>query len=146
MSGRVLLHYKTHSERLTRWGIWALFFLLFAGCLCSFRQNGGLIPLNKNLWSTSFVLFSAGGGLVGLSFCYILVDVYKVWTGAPFLYLGMNSILIYVGSDILQPYFPFSYKIENYNHNTMLTCTTVGVVSWIIVAYYFYRIKFFVKI
>ena len=50
----------------------------------------GVIPVNKNLWSTSFCFLNAGTGLVGLSFCYLLVDVWKLWSGAPFLQLGMN--------------------------------------------------------
>ena len=93
MSGRVLIHFKTHKERLTRWFIWATTFLLMAGILCGFKKDGGFIPLNKNLWSTSFVSVNAGIGLIGTSICYILIDVYKVWSGAPFIWLGMNSIL-----------------------------------------------------
>ena len=106
----------------------------------------GLIPVNKNLWSTSFCLVSAGGGLLGLSVCYLAVDVWRVWTGGPFLQLGMNSILIYVGHSLLGSYMPFSYMIYHYNHGSMLLCTCVGVLSWLIIAAYLHHIKFFVKI
>jgi heparan-alpha-glucosaminide N-acetyltransferase len=92
------------------------------------------------------VLVTAGSGLIGLSVCYVLVDVLKWWSGAPFLYLGMNSILIYVSHGILAGYMPFSYKIYHVNHATLLQCHVLGVTAWMIVAYYFYRIKFFVKI
>jgi heparan-alpha-glucosaminide N-acetyltransferase len=90
MAGRVLLHYKQHKDRLVFWTTWATVLLLVAGILCGFSQNGGIIPVNKNLWSPSFVFLAAGAGLVGLSCCYVLVDLYKWWSGAPFLYLGMN--------------------------------------------------------
>ena len=72
--------------------------------------------------------------------------MYKVWTGAPYIYLGMNSILIYVGHELLGGFMPFSYMIYTYTHENLLICTTVGVLSWIIIAFYLYRIKFFVKI
>ena len=36
------------------------------GCLCGFSQNKGAVPVNKNLWSTSFGLVTGGLGLVGL--------------------------------------------------------------------------------
>lgn len=39
------------------------------------------MPINKNLWTTSFAFVTAGGGLVCLGATYILVDVLKVWTG-----------------------------------------------------------------
>lgn len=146
MAGRVVLHFKTHTERLSRFAAWAFGLLLLTGILCGFVQNGGPMPVNKNLWSTSFVTMAAGSGLIGLSTCYVLVDLLKVWSGAPFLYLGMNSILIYVSHGILQGYMPFSYKIYHINHATLLQCHVLGVTAWAIVAYYFFKIKFFVKI
>eukprot|EP01034_Spumella_vulgaris_P021699 gene21699-27750_t len=146
MAGRVVLHFKEHPQRLSRFLTWAFCFLFLAGILCGFTQDGGAIPINKNLWSTSFVLVTAGSGLIGLSVCYVLVDVLKWWSGAPFLYLGMNSILIYVSHGILAEYMPFSYKIYHVNHATLLQCHVLGVTAWMIVAYYFHKIKFFVKI
>jgi predicted acyltransferase len=102
--------------------------------------------VNKNLWSTSFCLVSAGGGLVGLSLCYLLVDHWQLWTGHPFLPLGMNSILIYCGHSLLAGYMPFSYMLYHVNHGSMLLCAVVGVTSWLLVASYCYHIGFFVKI
>jgi len=148
MSGRVLLHFKTHTERLTRWAVWGFVLLLLGGALCGFTRDTGAIPINKNLWSTSFGLVMAGGGLVGLSFTYVLVDMYHLWSGAPFRYLGLNSILIYCCHGIFADYFPFSYALaeDDVSHWTLLTMNVVGVASWMLVAYYCYTIKFFVKI
>ena len=147
MSGRVLVHYKNHSERLVRWLPVAVVLLLIAGALCGFSQNDGLIPINKNMWSASYGLGLGGGGLIMLSVVYLPVDYYRVWTGAPFRYLGMNSILIYLGSEILEPYFPFSYNLNDAaTHASLLTMNTVAVSAWILIATYFYQIKFFVKI
>ena len=88
MSGRILLHFQKHSDRLKIWLYNAFIFLLFAGILCNFSQNNGFIPINKNLWSISFGFVSTGGGLIGLSITYILVDVLKLWSGKfAFLFL-----------------------------------------------------------
>lgn len=146
MVGRVFLHYKRHQDRLMMINFWAFWILLLAGILCGFSQNEGFMPVNKNLWSTSFILVTAGFGIIGLTLCYIPVDIYHVWSGAPFLYLGMNSILFYMAHQLLQDYFPFSYMIYHYNHNSLLLCHAMGVLAWVLIAYYFYKIKFFVKV
>jgi predicted acyltransferase len=53
-------------------------------------------PINKNLWTSSFVLFTAGFAMLALAFCYWVVDVrsWRGWT-APFLVFGRNAILAY---------------------------------------------------
>ena len=146
MSGRVLIHFKSHKERLLRWFCWSVLFLLLAGILCSFKQNGGVIPVNKNLWSTSFVFVNAGVALLGISICYVIIDIWKLWTGRPFLYLGMNSILLYCFHDIFMGYFPFSYMLPNISHSTVILSNMIGLSSWILFAYYCYTNNFFVKI
>jgi len=146
MAGRVILHYKTHSSRLILWAGFGFVYLLLAGCLCGFSQNYGPIPVNKNLWSTSFVFVTSGFGLIGLSICYVLVDVLHWWTGAPLIFLGMNSILIYCGQSIFDEYFPFYYQIEDDTHANILKRNVLCVASWLSVAYYCFKIKFFVKV
>ena len=146
VSGRIILHFNTNGDRLRCWGVAAFFLLLLAGILCGFSQNEGIIPINKNLWSTSFGLISAGGGLVGLGLTYVLVDVYQLWSGFPFNYLGMNSILAYCCHGILRKYFPFSYSTDSTSHAKQLMMNFIGASCWLVIAYYCYRIKFFVKV
>ena len=60
---------------------------------------------------------------------------------------GMNSILVYVGSEILGNYFPFSWQVRgNIQHAELLAMNLVGTTVWIIISFYLYYIKFFVKI
>lgn len=82
MAGRVILHFKRHKDRLQLWILSSFICLLLAGILCGFSQNDGLIPINKNLWSTSFGFVAAGSGLLGLTLTYIMVDIKKWWTGS----------------------------------------------------------------
>jgi predicted acyltransferase len=53
-------------------------------------------PINKNLWTSSFALFTGGFAMLALAACYWVVDVrgWRAWT-APFLVFGMNAILAY---------------------------------------------------
>ncbi len=53
-------------------------------------------PINKNLWTSTFVLFTGGFAMLGLAACYWMVDVraWRAWT-PPFLVFGMNAILGY---------------------------------------------------
>lgn len=61
--------------------------------------------------------------------------------------LGMNSILVYVGSEILGSYFPFSWKVSGHEqHADLLAMNLVGTTVWLTISYYLYCIKFFVKI
>ncbi len=59
---------------------------------------------------------------------------------------GMNSIIVYVGSEILQNYFPFSWYTHAPIHLDELATNVVGVCLWLIISYYWYCIGFFVKI
>jgi predicted acyltransferase len=53
-------------------------------------------PINKNLWTSSFVLFTGGFAMLVLAACYWVIDVraWRAWA-APFLVFGMNAILAY---------------------------------------------------
>ena len=53
-------------------------------------------PINKNLWTSSYVLFTAGFALALLAFCTWTVDVrgWKKWA-QPFVWYGVNPLAIY---------------------------------------------------
>ena len=59
-------------------------------------------PINKSLWSASYVVFTAGVALSGLALCYWLIDVrgYRRWA-TPFVIYGMNPIVAYVLSTLV---------------------------------------------
>ena len=61
-----------------------------------------LFPINKNLWTSSYVVFTAGMAAVMLAACYALIDVagYRVWSW-PFIVLGSNAIVLYVLSGLI---------------------------------------------
>ena len=61
-----------------------------------------VFPINKSLWTSSFVLFTAGAASVFLALCFWTIDImrWKGWT-KPFVILGMNAITLYVVSGLL---------------------------------------------
>ncbi|HEY3381356.1 MAG TPA: heparan-alpha-glucosaminide N-acetyltransferase domain-containing protein [Vicinamibacterales bacterium] len=54
-------------------------------------------PINKNLWTSSYVFFTGGAGMAGLAACYWVIDVegWRWWT-KPFVILGVNAIALFM--------------------------------------------------
>lgn len=61
-----------------------------------------VFPINKKLWTSSFVCAAAGYSLVFFALFYWLIDV-KGWTkwSFPLRVIGMNSITIYAAQNII---------------------------------------------
>jgi predicted acyltransferase len=59
-------------------------------------------PINKSLWTSSYVVFTAGMALQLLAICYWLVDIkgYQRWC-KPFLIFGVNALALFVFSGLL---------------------------------------------
>ncbi|ELT88879.1 hypothetical protein CAPTEDRAFT_26311, partial [Capitella teleta] len=110
-AGKVILIFQGWKSRVSRWMCWSLVTGLVAGCLCKFSAEDGFIPINKNLWSLSYVMALASMAFLLLSVCFLAVDIFRVWSGAPFIYPGMNSIVIYLLHEILHWYFPVQFKV-----------------------------------
>lgn len=63
---------------------------------------GVVFPINKNLWTSSYAVFTAGAAALLLALCYWIVDVkgWKRWT-TPLVILGVNAITLFVASGLL---------------------------------------------
>jgi predicted acyltransferase len=59
-------------------------------------------PINKSLWTSSYVVFTAGMALQLLAICYWLVDIknYRRWA-KPFIIFGVNALALFVFSGLL---------------------------------------------
>ncbi len=60
-----------------------------------------VFPLNKSLWTSSYVVYTSGLALLFLGFCYWLIDIkgYKRWSN-PFIIFGVNALALFVFSGI----------------------------------------------
>ena len=83
--------------------------MLGAGIFCTLLGElwSPWFPINKNLWTSSYVLFTAGVALIAWALCYWMAEI-KSWTtgwkrGWTFFWVvfGMNAITAYVFSELL---------------------------------------------
>jgi predicted acyltransferase len=95
-TGRWLGSQRSLDERLG-----GLFFAGFSATVAGVVW-GWSFPINKNLWTSSYVLFTAGLGALSLAACLWLVDRYGLvgWARA-FLPYGVNPLPAYVGAGFM---------------------------------------------
>ncbi|KAK9887111.1 hypothetical protein WA026_020558 [Henosepilachna vigintioctopunctata] len=145
-AGRILNTYQNVKDKVIRWLIWGTFTLVFGLCLCGFSQNDGFIPINKKLWSLSFVLVLSGLAFYIETFLFLVVDIYKKWGGRPLFYPGMNSIFLYVGHEIFKNTFPFGWRPVDITHGTYLFMNLWGTFLWVAISIFMYKHNIFFSI
>ncbi|KAM4837011.1 heparan-alpha-glucosaminide N-acetyltransferase isoform 1-T1 [Thomomys bottae] len=147
-AGKILLYYKDQTKSiLIRFTAWCCILGIISVALTKASANDGFIPINKNLWSISYVTTLSSFAFFIFLVLYPVVDVKGLWSGAPFIYLGMNSILVYVGHEVFANYFPFQWKLEDKeSHKEHLTQNIVATALWVLIAYILYKKRIFWKI
>jgi predicted acyltransferase len=78
--------------------------LFVVGAICAtlgWAWNS-FFPINKALWTSSYVLFTGGLALQLLALCYWVIDIkgYRRWA-KPFEIFGVNAIALYVGAGLM---------------------------------------------
>ncbi|MBQ5887881.1 MAG: DUF5009 domain-containing protein [Bacteroidaceae bacterium] len=111
-----------------------------------------VFPINKNLWSSSFVCCAAGWSLMLFALFYLVIDVigWRKWA-FPFRIIGMNSITIYLAQEFLDFSKPVDTLFggalkslpEDYNALGWWCCYML--VCWCFL-YFLYRKKVFLKV
>jgi predicted acyltransferase len=63
---------------------------------------GIFFPINKNLWTSSYVVFTAGFACVVLATCLWVIDIRGIrWWTKPFVVYGVNPLVAFVGSGVM---------------------------------------------
>lgn len=146
-AGRVLKDAAiTPNAKLFRLAIAGIVFLAVA-------QIWNLVfPINKNLWTSSFVLQTGGLSLLLLALFYFVIDVKGVRQWAFFFrVIGMNSILIYISSRIINwdyannAFFKWAGQLAGIPYNIVVMSVGFLVVKWAFL-YFLYRKKVFLRI
>jgi len=123
-------------------------------------------PIYKPLWTSSYVLFTAGAGCLLLALCWWVIEMrgWRLWS-RPFLWLGMNAIVVYALSTFAAKLWTM-IKLANgaqtitvqgwvYEHwfapfaqekNASLAFALSFTAVWTLVAWGLYRKKIFVKV
>ncbi len=93
-TGQFLQNEKLSSSRKALFLAVAGVLLLLIGALW-----GMVFPVNKNMWTSSFVLYAGGCSMLLFAFFYFIIDVagFKKCF-MPLVWIGCNSILIYIAA------------------------------------------------
>ncbi|MEO8890948.1 MAG: DUF5009 domain-containing protein [Coleofasciculaceae cyanobacterium] len=123
-------------------------------------------PINKKLWTSSYVVFTTGWALLLLASCYELIEVrgLRRW-GKPFEIMGLNAIFIFITSVLMIKILvkthigigekapnTYTWIYENFfaswagAMNGSLLFAIVTLLFWWLVVYIMYRKRWFVKI
>lgn len=145
--GMTLVMFTEHRQRLTRWILWGVLMVVITLALTFGRiDDRAPVPINKQLWSLSFVTATSASSFFLLALIYYLVDVKNFlgdfWT--IFSYPGMNAIILYVGHLIFNNHWPFHFTLQVMNtHFIYLLKNTHTVIIWVLIAHILYHKKFF---
>jgi predicted acyltransferase len=124
-------------------------------------------PINKKLWTSSYVLFAAGCTLLLLAICFYAVEIRR-WTRGwtyPWLVFGSNAIAAYMVSELLSGgistilvhdgdrirdlqqwiYYHWFFPLVNPSFGSLLYAITFVLVCFVPVLF-LYRRKIFIKI
>jgi len=72
-----------------------------------------VFPINKNLWTSSYVLFTGGMAAISLATIIWIVEHYNVrWWTKPFVIFGVNPIVAFVGSGVMARLIYTLWKVE----------------------------------
>lgn len=128
--------------------------LMYAGIICLvLAQFWNLVfPINKNLWSSSFVLHTGGLSLLLLALFYFIVDVkgFRKWAFF-FTVIGMNSILIYMSGRFIDwkyttnAFFEWLMQLSGQPMNLVVYALCYILVKWSFL-YFLYKKKVFLKV
>ena len=124
-------------------------------------------PINKALWTSSYVVYMAGLALCFLGFCYWLIDIkgYQKWA-KPFVIFGVNALALYVGAELLakclylikvtgnggEPTALQSWIFENVflplasPVNASLLYAGCFILFWLFIMWILYRKKIYIKV
>jgi predicted acyltransferase len=141
-----------HWLRADRSGWEKTKYLLGVGIICLVVSDiwNLVFPINKLIWSSSYVLHAGGYSLLLLGVFYWIIDVkgYKSWT-LFFVVIGLNPITIYV----LQSQFDFGIITHIFirgfvgslgDFRPLVEHTGYLLFSWLFL-YFLYRKKIFLK-
>jgi len=111
-----------------------------------------VFPINKNLWSSSFVLHVGGYSLVLLALFYYIIDIrgFKKWAFF-FSVIGMNSILIYMSGQFINwsytttALFSWLFQLTGEPANAVVFALCLVLVEWVVL-YFLYKKSVFLRV
>jgi predicted acyltransferase len=124
-------------------------------------------PINKYIWTSSYVVFMGGMALLFLGVCYYLIEIKNIkWWTQPFLVYGMNAIASFFlsslmakllgiikltgsdGNEISLKAYIFTNAFSGFSTpmNSSLFFAIFYIIFWYLLMLILYRKKIFIKI
>jgi len=152
LAGVFVGHFIVKSHPKGEWAKVGLLSVAGGVCLALGWLLNGVIPVNKELWTSSFVLVTSGWSMLLLALFYALVDVLK-WQKLAFIFvvIGTNAIIIYLASSLVDWKYiaqsVFGGVIAALPENAQPLGAVIGLltVQWLVL-YWMYRRNIFVRI
>jgi predicted acyltransferase len=144
---------KVDDQRISRYKKTLYMFLAGIALLCIGRVWSIWFPIIKSMWTSTFVLFAGGVDLLFLSFFYLIIDVwnFKKWS-VIFRVIGMNSILIYLCTEGVMPFYNTRNHLLNVfvsgflpAYQPLVSAIGLLLVEWFFL-YFLYKKKIFLKV
>jgi len=109
-------------------------------------------PVNKHLWSSSFIMVSGGISFLFMALFYGIIDVldFKKWA-FPFKIIGLNSIFIYMASGLIDFGYTSRYLLNGFiqmaGEDGQKFITQMGILLLEFgLLYFMYKKRIFIKV
>jgi predicted acyltransferase len=114
-------------------------------------------PINKALWTSSYVLFTAGLALEFLALCYWVIDIqgYRRWAW-PFEVFGVNALALFVGTGLMVKLMAI-WRVQGWIFrnlflswaepiNASLFYAIAFILLWLVLMWLLYRKRIYIKV
>lgn len=141
--GKILSGKSTQKQKLLTLSKWILTLALSCSLVV-------VIPINKRLWSLTFISVSALAAFIIITLFYLMVDIYsckRAFIIRLFSSAGKNSIFLYVGHSLIYNMLPWWFPVDDKSsHMQLLARLTWATLVWLLIAHQMARKKLFVKV
>ncbi|WP_440874737.1 transmembrane glucosamine N-acetyltransferase NagX [Thalassotalea sp. PLHSN55] len=145
--GRHLIKYQQQPKKLLSHLVGSALILLLLA-----YGWGVVLPINKTLWSSSFVLLTCGYSILLLALFYWIIDVLNITRWAwVFAVIGTNSIVAYLGTSLIDWKFSANSLFGGVitamptQFQPLAHIVAILLIQWLIL-YWLYSRKIFIKV
>jgi predicted acyltransferase len=144
----ILINEKVNQKKKVLYFIGGGIVLVLLGYLWGIQ-----FPINKKIWTSSYVLLAGGYSFILMGVFYQVIDIWKIQKWAiPFIWIGMNPIAIYMIQNIFS-FDNLAYRIVGrkelcfLGEDVGLLCGTfLALVLMLAFARFLYKKKIFLKL
>lgn len=143
--GRILTMKRTqntHRAKMLMLFIWMLVMAMSSGLVA-------FVPINKRLWSITYVAVTSSSAILVTIILYSLIDVFNCPRGILLKSVcaaGKNPIFLYVGHSLVEGMLPWFIPVDKSSHAQLLAQLTWSVVVWLYLAVIMSKKNIYVRI